>query len=242
MTFLRSMLLTGAAIAFCGMAAAQLVPGGEPPAATPGAVPEAPPVAPPPPPPAAAPVSAPGGNVTKVSFEDVKAVFAGAGVPFEIAKMSSGRPYIVGKPNGWVMFAYVVACEDDTALTGCAGVMTESGVFTLKTTAAVINNFNSMNTITHGVLLESGEPYLKQVLVFNSGVSPTYLRENFAYFVKEMSFFAEELQKAAEGAPAAGGAFSAGTGLQDKLQNATRTGLAEDTGIAGHDAGGAFGK
>lgn len=235
MSFLRTALLTGVAVAFCGLASAQLVPGGQPA-----------PVPPPPPPPAAEPAAAPapaGGLVSEISLADIKALFTGAGVPYEEIKSQSGRPYLVGKPNGWVMFVVAMNCTDDTVQTGCKAVLIESGSFVKPSSAQIVNDFNAQNVVTRAVLGNNGQSYTRQVVLFNSGVSPTYLRESLAWFTNEMAFYADTLDKAAGAAAptSGGGTFASGAKVPEfSLQSSTRTGRSEDASLPTYAAGSVF--
>ena len=206
MATLRKMMMTAAAVALCGLSAAQ--EGSAPP-------PEA--VAPAPAPEVTAP--APAGLVTAISFEEVKSIFADAQVPFEVKQLKSGRNYIVGQPNGWVMFVYVMNCDDDTNLTGCKAISLESGDFVKKADLAFVNGFNAQNVVSHAVLLEGGQSYTKFGLILHSGVSSTYLRDAFRMFVNEMAFYSEQLDKVGAEAPKPTGTFGAETGLTENSQS-----------------------
>jgi len=235
MTLLRSALLTGAALAFCGISAAQLVPGGEPPPEVPVAVPE-----PPPPPQAVAPVAT--GLVTTTSLEEVKTLLTSLQAPFTIEKASTGRAYIAAKPNGWYMFVNLIDCADDAAQTGCTGVQFTSGAFNRKANAKFVNEFNDAVVFSHAVLMEGDQSYTRLLVGFNSGVAPTYLGDQFVWFQREMGYYADELDKAMGAAPATGGTFAAGTGMPDKVQTGFTAGQAENIGLAGQSAAGTYAK
>ncbi|MFT3808324.1 MAG: YbjN domain-containing protein [Micropepsaceae bacterium] len=227
----RKLVLIAAAAALCGLAVAQDGTAPPPEAVAPTAAP----------PEAAAPAPAETGLITAVSFEDVKAVFAGAGVPFEVKQLKSGRNYILGQPNGWVMFVYVMNCDDDAALTGCKAISLESGDFVKKVDLSFVNAFNAQNVVSHAVLLEGGQSYTKFGLLLHSGVSPTYLRDAFRMFVNEMSFYADELQKAGAEPPKPTGTFGAGAGLTERSQTLSPRENASMS-LSSGDAGVVFGK
>lgn len=235
MHFLRTALLTGAAVAFCGLAAAQLVPGGDPPPEV--APPPPPPVSPTPPPPPA------GGLVTKVSLADIKAIFTEAGVPFEIARTNSGREIVVGKPNGWVMSVLVMECSDEAAQTGCEALMMVSGTFVKPASLDLANEYNLKNVISHAVIVEGNKSFTKQVMTLNAGIAPGFLRDSFRIFVAEMAHYAEMIERqGSTSSGTGGGTFSANALGAEGLQTVTPTQFVEDGGTAGHAAGGAFGK
>lgn len=230
MAALRKLVLTAAVAALCGLGRAQ-DGSAPPPEAAP--LPEAVPAA------EAAPAAP--GLVTSVSFEDVKAIFTEAQVPFEVKQLKSGRNYIIGQPNGWVLFVYVMNCDDDTALTGCKAISLESGDFVKKVDLTFVNAFNAQNVVSHAVLLEGGQSYTKFGLIFHSGVSPTYLREAFRMFVNEMAFYADALQKVGAESPKPTGTFATGTGLTEKAQS-TVPRESEFTSLSTSDPGVVFGK
>lgn len=227
---LRKLVLTAATAALCGLGIAQD-----------GTTP--PPEAAPPPEAVAAPEAAPAapGLITSVSFEDVKAIFTEAQVPFEVKQLKSGRNYILGQPNGWVLFVYVMNCDDDTALTGCKAISLESGDFVKKVDLGFVNTFNAQNVVSHAVLLEGGQSYTKFGLIFHSGVSSTYLREAFRMFVNEMAFYADALQKAGAEPPKPTGTFTSDGGLTEKAQS-TAARESEFTSLSTSDPGVVFGK
>lgn len=212
MTTLRKLMFTAATVALCGFSMAQEGSAPPPEAVPAQPVPEAAP-------PAADPAPAGPGLVTAVSFDEVKAIFADAQVPYEVKQLKSGRNYIVGQPNGWVMFVYVMNCDDDTKLTGCKAVSLESGDFVKKADLAFVNGFNAQNVVSHAVLLEGGQSYTKFGLILHSGVSETYLRDAFRMFVNEMAFYSEQLDKAGAQPPKPTGTFGAETGLTEKSQS-----------------------
>lgn len=235
MKLLRSVALTIFTTAFCGIAAAQGLDPAEAVPATPSPAPEAAPAAP--------PVDATAGLVTQASLDDIKALFNAAGVPYEVVKAGSGRPYIAGKPSGWVMFVTMIGCADDNALTGCTGIVMESGTFTVKAPDGFINKFNEMVTLSHAVTVASGEPYTRQAVALLSGVAPGFLRDSMRQFTAEMAFFSGELEKALGGPqPSAGGSFAAAGQGSAKQSAEPRSGTFADPGIAGHAEDGAFGK
>lgn len=211
MNFMRSVLWAGAALAFCGVVNAQAVEGGGPPPASP---PEAAPVvAPPPPPPPPPPASSSAGLVASISFDELKAVFDAAGVPYELKASGSGYPYISAAPDGFRFFASVSDCPDPSKLVGCGAVSLESGIWDRKTTVEEANYFNS-NYVTAKVFLSpEGSPGLIYTFRISAGVSASFVRSELKAFVGIMKYFGSMTWLPAASptpTPATGGSFSTG--------------------------------
>lgn len=214
---LYTVLLAATAFAAFGIAAAQMVPGGEPPPETPSPVPEVAPPLPPPPPPTTASSSA--GIVTSISFDDLKALFDAAGVAYEIKTFDGGWPYLSASPEGFQLFASVTDCPDATTLVGCTAVALESGRWTRKTTLEELNAFNGNYVSAKAFLGQDGQPGIIYTFRIGEGVSPTFVRSELKTFVGVMKYFGgwEWLPKTAAAAPAAGGSFSTGAEFGAKV-------------------------
>ncbi|MFT3808325.1 MAG: YbjN domain-containing protein [Micropepsaceae bacterium] len=138
------------------------------------------------PPPEAAASSA--GLVTKMSIGDLKAVYDGAGVAYEVRVLDDGREFLSAEPEGYRMYAILTTCPDPSKAVDCTVLLLESGTWDRKLTAEQLAYFNSSPFLGKAFFNE-GKPAISYAFVLEPGVSPEYVRTSLRHFLNLMKYF-----------------------------------------------------
>lgn len=166
-------------------------------------------------------------TVSRMSFDDLKAIYEAAGVAYEVKAFDNGLPYLAAAPEGFLMFSMLTDCPDPAKAVNCAAVSLESGSWSRRVTAADLNYFNNTYIAGKAFLTSGGEPALIYSFRLEPGVSGNYVRASLKGFIGVMKFFGSwDWLPTGDGGPPppASGAFAPGpeadTGLG--LDNADR--------------------
>lgn len=143
----------------------------------------------PPPPPPPAPVTTAGqGVITKMSFDDLRAVYDAAGVPYETLTTTDGAAYLAAAPEGFRMFALLAGCPDPAKSIDCEAIILESGAWDRDVTAADLAVFNGHKYLAKA-FFNQGKPAISYTYVLTPGVAPEYIRSSLRNFVIMMKGF-----------------------------------------------------
>lgn len=163
--------------------------------------------------------------VIRMSINDLKAIYDGAGVAYEVKSFGDGAPYLAAAPEGFVMFATLMDCADPATASDCASISLESGSWTRQVTAADLNHFNATYIPGKAFLTQKGQPALIYSFRLEPGVSGGYVRASLRSFINVMKYFGSWEWLPASGGPAPPppeGAFGAGSAFDGRLEQIER--------------------
>lgn len=128
------------------------------------------------------------GLVTKMSLDDLKAIYDGAGVAYEVRAFDDGKQYLSAAPEGYRMYAVLTGCPDPAKAVDCAVLLLESGQWDTKLTTDQLEAFNSAPFLGKAFLNE-GYPAISYAFVLEPGVAPDYVRTSLRHFLNLMKYF-----------------------------------------------------
>lgn len=192
--------------------------------------------------PTPAPAAAPGGMITYTNADSLKALFDAAGVPVELKTNDKGYTYLIGQPEGFIMFVYPTNCEGNSKTGKCPIVALESGLWNKPISVDQANDFNEQIRFSNATVYPDteGKPVIEYTVALNAGVSPDYLKATFRYFTNDMSGFLEYLNSLGAAAPAGASkpGFASETGSTNLIDGGVgkptteRAGAAASYGVA----------
>lgn len=128
------------------------------------------------------------GLVVKMSLDDLKAIYDGAGVAYEVRAFADGKQFLSAAPEGYRMYAVLTTCPDAAVAVDCSVLLLESGTWDTTLSHEQLSAFNALPLLGKAFLNE-GKPAISYAFVLEPGVSPDYVRTSLRHFLNLMKYF-----------------------------------------------------